>query len=83
MPNAWLSVREILSGRAPKDNPVTVKGWVRTRRDSKAGISFVLVSDGSSFHPVQLVVPSSINNFAEIQKLTIDKLAISRMVIHI
>src|SRR3954463_4901588 len=70
MPNPWLSVRDILAGRAPKDTPVTVKGWVRTRRDSKAGISFVHVSDGSSFHPVQLVVPSSLGNFSEVQKLT-------------
>jgi len=70
MPASWLSVREILAGRAPKDTPVTVKGWVRTRRDSKAGISFVHVSDGSSFHPVQLVVPSSLSNYPEIQKLT-------------
>ena len=37
---------EILAGRAPNDTPVTLKGWVRTRRDSKAGISFVHVSDG-------------------------------------
>ncbi len=65
-----LSVREILAGRAPKDTPVTVRGWVRTRRDSKAGISFVHVSDGSSFHPVQLVVASSIENYGEVQKLT-------------
>jgi len=49
------SVRRILDGKAPQDAPVTVKGWVRTRRDSKAGISFVHLSDGSSFHPVQVV----------------------------
>ena len=65
-----LSLRDILGGRAPGDRPVTIRGWVRTRRDSKAGISFVHVSDGSAFHPVQLVVPSSLQNFAEIQKLT-------------
>ena len=41
------NVRAILAGQAPKDAPVTVKGWVRTRRDSKAGISFVHLSDGS------------------------------------
>ena len=70
MPGQWLSVREILAGRAPKETPISVKGWVRTRRDSKAGISFVHVSDGSSFHPVQLVVPSSLSNFSEVQKLT-------------
>ena len=49
------NVRAILAGEAPQDAPVTVKGWVRTRRDSKAGISFVHLSDGSAFHPVQVV----------------------------
>ena len=66
-----LSVREVLAGRAPKDTPVAVKGWVRTRRDSKAGFSFVNVSDGSSFHPVQVVAPNTLPNYsAEILKLT-------------
>src|ERR1700676_4663692 len=65
------SAREILAGRAPKDAPVTVKGWVRTRRDSKAGISFVHLSDGSSFHPVQVVAPNTLPNYAdEVLKLT-------------
>src|SRR5436305_459019 len=65
------SVRDILRGHAPADRPVTVKGWVRTRRDSKAGLSFVHVSDGSSFHPVQVVAPSSLGNYAsEVQRLT-------------
>ena len=59
-----LSCTDILAGRAPKDTPVTVKGWVRTRRDSKAGISFVHVSDGSCFHPVQVVAPSTLSNYA-------------------
>ena len=59
------SVREVLAGRAPKESPVTVRGWVRTRRDSKAGISFVHVSDGSSFHPVQVVVSSSLSNYKD------------------
>src|SRR6266478_7466066 len=65
------SAREILAGQAPQDAPVTVKGWVRTRRDSKAGISFVHLSDGSSFHPVQVVAPNTLPNYAdEVQKLT-------------
>ena len=50
-----LNVRAILAGQAPQDAAVTVKGWVRTRRDSKAGISFVHLTDGSAFHPVQVV----------------------------
>jgi asparaginyl-tRNA synthetase len=62
---------DILAGRAPKDAPVVVKGWVRTRRDSKAGISFVNLSDGSCFHPVQVVAPNTLANYAdEVQKLT-------------
>ena len=65
------SVKQILGGQAPADQPVTVKGWVRTRRDSKAGISFVNVSDGSCFHPVQVVAPSTLPNYAdEIAHLT-------------
>jgi len=60
-----LTCADILEGRAPKDSPVTVKGWVRTRRDSKAGISFVNVSDGSCFHPVQVVAPNTLPNYAE------------------
>jgi asparaginyl-tRNA synthetase len=65
------SARAILAGEAPTDLPVTVKGWVRTRRDSKAGISFVHLSDGSSFHPLQVVAPASLANYAdEVLKLT-------------
>src|SRR3954470_13092156 len=65
------SVRAILAGEAPKDALVAVKGWVRTRRDSKAGISFGHVSDGSSFHPVQVVAPSTLTNYSdEVLKLS-------------
>ena len=65
------SCAEILAGRAPQDSDATVKGWVRTRRDSKAGISFVHVSDGSSFHAVQVVVPSTLENYnSEVLRLT-------------
>ena len=59
------SCAEILAGQAPQDTPVTLKGWVRTRRDSKAGISFVHLSDGSGFHPVQVVAPSTLDNYTD------------------
>jgi asparaginyl-tRNA synthetase len=58
-------VRSILAGEAPKDAPVTVRGWVRTRRDSKAGISFVHLSDGSALHPLQVVAPKTLPNYAD------------------
>jgi asparaginyl-tRNA synthetase len=71
MNNKTFNVRSILAGEAPKDAAITVKGWVRTRRDSKAGISFIHVSDGSSFHPVQVVAPNTLSNYAdEVLKLT-------------
>src|SRR5215510_5600795 len=71
MDRTEFNVRAILSGEAPKDTPVTVRGWVRTRRDSKAGISFVHLTDGSAFHPVQVVAPNTLPNYnAEILKLT-------------
>ena len=65
------SCAEVLAGSAPVDVPITLRGWVRTRRDSRAGISFVHVSDGSCFHPVQAVVPNSLANYAgEVMRLT-------------
>jgi asparaginyl-tRNA synthetase len=65
------SCADVLSGRAPKGTPVTLKGWVRTRRDSKAGFSFIHLSDGSSFHPVQVVAPKDLVNYEkEILHLT-------------
>ena len=71
MDDRTFNVRSILAGDAPKDAAVTVKGWVRTRRDSKAGISFIHLSDGSSFHPMQVVAPNTLPNYTdEILKLT-------------
>ena len=60
-----LTCATILAGKAGTDSEITLKGWVRTRRDSKAGISFVNVSDGSCFHPVQVVAPSSLPNYTD------------------
>jgi asparaginyl-tRNA synthetase len=71
MAETALSVRAVLAGAAPPDTPVTVRGWVRTRRDSKAGLSFVHLSDGSAFHPVQVVAPNTLPNYAaQVLKLT-------------
>src|SRR3954451_2723088 len=64
-------IADALTGKIPASTVVTVKGWVRTRRDSKAGVSFVHVSDGSCFDPIQVVAPTTLSNYAsEVQKLT-------------
>ncbi|WP_375758060.1 asparagine--tRNA ligase [Corallococcus exercitus] len=58
-----VSVKKALSGAVEAGSKVEVRGWVRTRRDSKAGISFVNVSDGSVFDPIQVVAPNSLANY--------------------
>ncbi len=65
------SVANALSGSIPTGASVTVRGWVRSKRDSKAGISFVAVHDGSSFDPIQAVVPSELENYtSEVLQIT-------------
>ncbi|WP_413742606.1 asparagine--tRNA ligase [Sodalis sp. RH15] len=58
-------VVDVLHGRMPADSEVTVQGWVRTRRDSKAGISFLAVYDGSCFDPLQAVINNTLPNYKE------------------
>jgi asparaginyl-tRNA synthetase len=65
------SVNELLLGARAVGEAVQVRGWVRTRRDSKAGFSFVQVSDGTCFDVIQCVVPGELDNYAsEVQRLT-------------
>jgi asparaginyl-tRNA synthetase len=68
---ATLSVKQALAGGTPTDEIVEVRGWVRTRRDSKAGLSFVNLSDGSCFAPLQVVAPATLPNYSsDVQKLS-------------
>jgi asparaginyl-tRNA synthetase len=46
-----------------------IKGWVRTRRDSK-GFSFIEVNDGSSLKNIQVVADEKLPNYEDIKKLT-------------
>ncbi|MDH3879088.1 MAG: asparagine--tRNA ligase, partial [Desulfobacterales bacterium] len=48
---------------------VLIKGWVRTRRDSK-GFSFIEVNDGSSLKNIQVVADEKLPNYEDIKKLT-------------
>jgi asparaginyl-tRNA synthetase len=47
---------------------VVIKGWVRTRRDSK-GFSFIEVNDGSCLKNIQVIASSSLDNYDEISRL--------------
>jgi asparaginyl-tRNA synthetase len=65
------TISELLSGQVPTGTQVTVKGWVRTRRDSKAGVSFLALHDGTAFNAIQVVAPKELPNYeGEVLKLT-------------
>ena len=65
------STKEILNGKIAVGDKVTLAGWIRTRRDSKAGFSFLAVNDGSSFDSVQVIAANTLENYeSEILKLT-------------
>ena len=65
------AIAAVLSGQIPPGSRLTVQGWVRTRRDSKAGLSFIAVHDGSCFDPLQIVVSAELSNYrSEVLHLT-------------
>lgn len=47
---------------------VTIGGWLRTRRDSKGGFSFLEINDGSQFKGIQVVADQELGNYDEITK---------------
>src|SRR5262245_45876369 len=47
-----------------------LQGWIRTRRDSKAGFSFLELNDGTTLANIQVVAPGALANYeSEIKKL--------------
>ena len=62
MPHAERVV-DILAGRPPVGARATAQGWIRTRRDSKAGLSFLALHDGSCFDALQVVAPETLGNY--------------------
>ncbi|MFT6920329.1 MAG: asparaginyl-tRNA synthetase, partial [Cognaticolwellia sp.] len=66
-----IAITDILAGKYPVNESITIHGWIRTRRDSKAGISFLAVHDGSCFDAIQAIAPSNLDNYqTDILKLT-------------
>ncbi|MEC7959846.1 MAG: asparagine--tRNA ligase [Pseudomonadota bacterium] len=65
------SVKNLLGDEALIGSHVTVQGWLRSKRDSKAGISFLAVNDGSHFDSLQCVAPKELENYEdEVLKLS-------------
>jgi len=62
---------DLLRGSVPAGQMVTVKGWVRTRRHSKAGLTFIALHDGSCFDTLQVVAAADLPGYeAEVLRLT-------------
>ena len=65
-----VQIVDCLAGKLPVGQSITLKGWVRTRRDSKAGFSFINLHDGSCFDGIQVVADNKLPNYeSEILKL--------------
>ena len=66
-----ITVRELYRSRENYfGKEITVGGWVRSIRDSKA-FGFIVVSDGSYFETLQVVFHDTMANFEEIRKLNV------------
>ena len=61
-------IHQLLKSETPIDQ-VLIKGWVRTRRDSK-DFSFIEINDGSSLKNIQVIADAALENFTDIKKLT-------------
>ena len=55
-------IAQVLAGEVPVGTKITVEGWIRTRRDSKAGLSFLAIHDGSCHEPLQVIAPQELAN---------------------
>ena len=65
------SVKSLLiQGRDRLGTQVSISGWVKSKRDTKSGMSFVDLIDGSSFKPLQVIIPKDLDNHKDILKLT-------------
>jgi asparaginyl-tRNA synthetase len=61
-------IKDALKSSRPCDS-ILVRGWVRTRRDSKT-FSFIELNDGSSLRSLQVIANDTLSNYADIQRLT-------------
>ena len=64
-----LPIHTVLSHGIPVGNTVTIAGWVRSRRTSRGGFSFIDVHDGSCFDGVQVVADGNLGNYEDITRL--------------
>ncbi len=64
-------ISELLAAPPPgaEGRAVTICGWARSRRDSKAGVSFIDLNDGSCLAGIQVVAPAAMAGYADVLRL--------------
>ena len=66
-----VNVRDIFRNQGEYENKeITIGGWVRSNRASK-NFGFLVVTDGTSFEPIQVVYADGIENFDALQKINV------------
>ena len=65
-----LSVSQALVEDYHNNEIVEIKGWVRSIRSSKAGLSFISLNDGSSFESIQIVVKETLANYSDVLSIS-------------
>lgn len=63
------SLKAIFGGEIERETTVKIKGWLRSRRTSKGGFSFLQVHDGSCFDAIQVVADGALPNYAQITEM--------------
>ncbi len=64
------SIKSLLDHNVDVDTDVEIRGWIRSRRTSKGGFSFLHIHDGSCFDTIQAVADGDLPNYeAEIAEL--------------
>ena len=64
-------ISQVFAGAVTVGSQITIEGWIRTRRDSKAGLSFLAVHDGSCHEALQVVAPAELPNYtADVLRIT-------------
>ena len=72
------NIREIFRNKDKfADKEVTIGGWVRSNRNSK-NFGFIVVNDGTSFEPIQVVYGNGLDNYDEVGKINVGAAIIVR-----
>lgn len=65
-----ISIKDIFDEKVKINTIIRITGWIKSKRDSKLGLSFLSIYDGSHINFAQIIVKKNIYNYKEILKLT-------------